>query len=147
VRGIQTITEIVKSSLVLERLMATLAGFFGILALCLAAVGIYGLVDYSVTRRTQEIGIRIALGARPAAIVGMISREVSLLIIVGIALGVPATLTSGRLLEALLFGINASDGLNIAVACIVLSVTALMAIVVPTRRATSIPPVTALRYD
>jgi predicted permease len=147
VRGIETVTEIVNRGLVVERLMATLAGFFGILALCLAATGLYGVVDYSVRRRTQEIGIRMALGARPAAIAAMISREVAVLLAAGIALGVPATLASHRLVDAMLFGVKASDQLNLAITCGVLAITGVLAALVPSRRATLVNPVTALRHE
>jgi ABC-type antimicrobial peptide transport system permease subunit len=147
VRAVQSVTAIVDSSLVVERLMATLAGFFGLLALSLAAVGLYGVVDYSVRRRTQEIGIRMALGAKAGQIAGMISREVAVLLAAGIAVGVPATLASSRLLETMLFGVEASDRMTIATTCGVLSVSAFLEAVLPARRAARVSPVTALRYE
>jgi predicted permease len=147
VNGIHAITAIVESSLVLERLMATLAGFFGILALCLAAVGLYGVVDYSVRQRTQEIGVRIALGAPSSSIIRMISREVTILLTAGIVIGAPATLAFNQILKAMLFGVDASDRLNIAVAACVLALTGVFAAIAPSRRAASVNPVTALRYE
>jgi predicted permease len=146
-RGIQTITEVLHRSLVVERLMATLTGFFGVLALFLAAVGLHGVIDYSVRRRTQEIGVRMALGARPANILKMISREVATLLAAGIILGVPATLLFTRLLAAMLFGIEPDDLPTIAIAAGVLAAGGLAAAIVPSRRAASVTPITALRYE
>jgi predicted permease len=147
VRGIQTIAEVLDRSLVVERLMATLAGFFGMLAVGLAAVGLYGVVDYSVRRRTQEIGVRMALGARPSTIVRMISREVAMLLAVGLFLGVPAALLFNRSLAAMLFGVEPDDPLIIAIAAGVLIAGGFAAALVPSRRAASVTPVTALRYE
>jgi predicted permease len=147
VRGLQTVTAIVESSLVVERVMATLAGFLGILALCLAAIGIYGVIEYSVRQRTQEIGVRIALGARPFTIVRMISREVLVLLAAGIVLGVLAALAFNQVLKAMLFGVNPSDRLNIAIAASLLAIVGVLAAIPPSRRAASLDPVTALRYE
>lgn len=147
VRGVQVVTAVIESSLVIERLMATLASFFGVLALCLTAVGLYGVVDYSVKRRTREIGVRMALGARPAAIVRMVSREVAFLLAAGTLLGVPAALAFNQVLTAMLFGVDPADGMNIAIAAVVLAFTGALAAIVPSRRAASVAPVTALRHE
>jgi ABC-type antimicrobial peptide transport system permease subunit len=117
------------------------------LAMGLAAVGLYGVVDYSVRRRTQEIGVRMALGARPSTIVRMISREVAMLLAVGLFLGVPAALLFNRSLAAMLFGVEPDDPLIIAIAAGVLIAGGFAAALVPSRRAASVTPVTALRYE
>jgi predicted permease len=147
VKGIRTIVEIVEGGLVVERLMATLAGFFGVLALSLAAVGLYATIDYSVRRRGQEIGIRMALGAQRRTIVAMISREVVALYFIGILLGIPATLAFHRVLTTMLFGVDGSDGPTIATAAGVLAVVGVLAALAPGRRAASVAPATALRYE
>jgi predicted permease len=147
VRGIQAVSHIIDGGLVIERLMATLASIFGLLALWLAMIGLYGVVDYSVRRRTQEIGVRIALGARPFQIVRMISREVTLPVGAGILAGLPVTYAFNRSLTALLYGIDPADRLTIAIAAAVLALAGVLAAIFPSRRAASIAPTTALRYE
>ena len=147
VRGIQRVAHIIDAGLVVERLMATLASFFGLLALWLAMVGFYGVVNYSVRRRTQEIGVRMALGARPSRIVGMISREVALLVGAGILMGVPVAFAFNRSFTAMLYGIDPADQLTIAIAAAVLAFAGILAAIVPSRRAASVAPTTALRYE
>lgn len=143
----QVLREQVLNSLVRERLMATLSGLFGLLALLLACVGLYGLVSYGVASRTHEIGIRIALGAQPRDVRLMILRESLLLVGAGVAVGLPATLAAARLASAFLFGLSPADPVSLSLAVLSLLTAALAAGYVPARRATKISPLTALRYE
>jgi predicted permease len=130
-----------------ERLVARLAACFGLLALVLAAVGLYGVTSYSVARRTAEIGIRMALGAGRGAVVGMVLGGVSRQLAWGLAIGLPAALAGGRLIASQLFGVRSWDPPVLAAAVAVLIVTALVAGLVPARRAASIDPLPALRSE
>ncbi len=143
----QVLREQVLNSLVRERLMATLSGLFGLLALLLACVGLYGLVSYGVASRTHEIGIRLALGAQPRDVRLMILRESLLLVGAGVAVGLPATLAATRLASAFLFGLSPADPVSLSLAVLSLFTAALAAGYLPARRATKISPLTALRYD
>ena len=142
-----TLAEQVDSSLGEEKLMAKLAGLFGMLALLLAAIGLYGVISYSVARRTNEIGIRMALGARPATILAEALKESLWIAILGLAAGVPAALACGRLVSSELYGVRAADPVLFACAAMVLIVTALAATFWPARRAALIDPVAALREE
>jgi ABC-type antimicrobial peptide transport system permease subunit len=134
-------------SLLLERLVALLSTLFGVLATLLAAVGLYGVMSYSVLRRTREIGIRIALGAIRPAILWTVLREVALLLAVGLALGLPAAFGLARLARALLYGLSPTDPVALAGAAVVLALVALAAGSVPARRATQVDPMRALRFE
>ncbi len=134
-------------SLVLERFVATLASAFSLLATLLAAIGLYGVTAYSVARRTREIGIRMALGARGGDVGRMVLLEVMRLVGIGVLLAVPATLAVARLVESQLFGISAADGRTILVSTAALVAVALAAGYIPARRATQIDPMQALRYE
>lgn len=139
--------EQVLNSLVRDRLMATLSGLFGLLALVLACVGLYGLVSYGVASRTHEIGIRLALGAQPRDVRLMILREALLLVAVGLAVGLPATLAATRLASAFLFGLGPADPISLSLAVFALLAAALAAGYIPALRATKISPLIALRYE
>ena len=143
----RTIRERVDDSIFLDRMVATLSGFFGALALLLAAVGIYGVMAYSVTRRTGEIGLRIALGAGAAQIRWMVLREALLLIGLGMVIGLPLSAAAGKLSASLLYGIRPSDPLTLALTAAALLVTGVMAAFVPARRAALIEPMEALRHE
>ncbi len=147
VTSIDSIEEQVDRLLVQDRLIATLAGFFGLLALLLAAIGLYGTLSYAVARRTNEIGIRLALGATPANVRRMILRESLLLVSVGIALGLPASLVATRLITSLLFGVKATDPVTMLSAMLVLLAMTFVAAYVPARRATKVDPMVALREE
>ena len=142
-----TLGEVVDRSLGREKLLAKLAGFFGALALLLASIGLYGVIAYSVARRRNEIGIRMALGAAPGTVLRSVLGESLGLVALGLAVGIPATLACGRLVSSLLYGVDATDPLTIAGAAIVLLTVALAASFVPARRASLLDPCAALREE
>jgi predicted permease len=143
----QVFGELIRNSLVQERLMAILASFFGALAGLLAAVGLYGVVSYMVAQRTNEIGIRIALGAYPRTIFLMVMREVVVLLAIGLGAGAVLALAGARITSALLFGLRPNDPATFLVALALLAATAVAACYLPARRATRIDPMVALRYE
>jgi len=134
-------------SLLRERLMATLSGFFGVLAAVLAAIGLYGVISYGVAGRTKEIGIRMALGAGRGEVLWLILREALVLVGTGVAVGVPAVLASTRLVSSLLFGLKPADPLSISGAVVLMVVVAALAGFIPARRATKVDPMDALRCE
>jgi predicted permease len=137
----------VDDSLLRERLMATLSGLFGFLAAVLTGVGLYGVISYTVARRTNEIGIRIALGANRGAVIALILREAALVLAAGLGVGTVLTLAVGRAAATLLFGLELYDPLTLVTAGISLSVLAAAASYLPAWRASSVNPVIALRQD
>jgi predicted permease len=130
-----------------ERLIARLTSLFGILALLLACVGLYGVMSYFVARRTSEIGIRMALGATRASVVSMIMRGAFWQILIGLAIGVPASVYAGYLMKVLLYGVDSYDPVALAGAPILLVICAVLAGFIPARRAASIEPMQALRAE
>jgi predicted permease len=130
-----------------ERLVARLTSLFGILALILASIGLYGVMSYFVARRTGEIGIRMALGASRASVVRIVLRSVLLQIGIGLLLGIPAALFAGHLMASQLYGVKAYDPVAFIVATAVLAICALFAGFIPARRAASIEPMRALRTE
>jgi predicted permease len=130
-----------------DRLIATLAEIFGVLAALLAAIGIYGLLAYTVTQRTREIGVRMALGADAQRVGGMILKDVASLMGIGILLGLPLAYGLGRLINSLLYGVKTFEPLSVVVALAVLLFVALGAAYLPARRATRVDPLVALRYE
>jgi predicted permease len=142
-----TLSEAVDRSLGQEKLLAKLASFFGALALLLSAIGLYGVMAYSVARRTNEIGIRMALGAQPWAVLGMVLRESVLVVGVGLLAGIPAALACGRLVKSQLYGLAANDPITIAGAAVMLIAVALLASYLPARRAALLDPLAALREE
>jgi predicted permease len=137
----------VDESLSRERLLATLSGFFGGLALLLAMIGLYGVMSYNVTRRRNEIGIRMALGAEPARVLRMVMREVGLLIAVGLALGLAVALATTRLVATFLYGLTPRDPLTLSLAVVLLAVVASLAGYLQARRASRLEPLIALRDE
>ena len=127
--------------------MATLSSFFGFFALLLASLGLYGLMAYAVTRRTREIGIRMALGAQTGNVLRLVLGETLLLVFVGIALGLPGALAATRLTESLLFGLTATDPLTMGLATLVMIAVASLAGWIPARRAARVDPMVALRSE
>ncbi|HEX3683510.1 MAG TPA: ABC transporter permease [Bryobacteraceae bacterium] len=134
-------------SLSVERLTASLASAFGLLATVLAAVGLYGVMAFLVTRRTREIGIRMALGARGGDVLWLVMREVLVIAAIGIAIGLPAALAVTRLVQTQLYGMSPSDPLTIALAILGILMIAALSGYVPARRASQIDPTIALRYE
>jgi ABC-type antimicrobial peptide transport system permease subunit len=130
-----------------ERLISRLTGLFGLLALALASVGIYGITAYSVARRTNEIGVRMALGANRSNVVSLVISRALLLVAIGLAIGIPVALGGGYLIRAQLYGVKAYDLATLTVAVLVLSVFAVLAGFIPARRAASIEPMRALRIE
>ena len=127
--------------------MASLAGGFGALALLLTAVGLYGLMTYSVTGRTREIGIRMALGANRQTVAWMFVRESSSLVIAGLALSAPVIYAESKTVSAMLFGLHALDLAPLALAALILLVTSLIAVYLPVHRAANLDPLVSLRNE
>jgi predicted permease len=147
VYNLRTLARQIDRSLVTERLIATLSSAFGVLATLLAVIGLYGVMAYSVARRTREIGVRMALGAVSADVVRLVMREVFVLVGVGVTLGLAAAWGLSRLIGNQLYGISPNDPVTIVGAASGLAVVALLAGYIPARRATRVNPVLALRYD
>jgi putative ABC transport system permease protein len=143
----QTLSRQVDDSLVQERLLATLSGFFGSLALLLAMIGLYGALSYMVTLRRAEFGIRLALGARPKAILTLVMSDVLLVLAVGVVSGVVVSFLTVRVLQKMLFGLDARDPATAVMAIGLLSAVALFAAYLPARRAMRVDPMIALRYE
>jgi len=147
VTEVTTAERQIEASLVQERLLSTISGFFGFLALTLSAVGLFGLLAYVVQQRAAEIGIRIALGADGGSVAWMILRHSLLLVAIGIALGIPAALLAARPLASLLYGLETTDSAAVAAGVFVLATTAMLASYIPARQASRIDPITALRNE
>ena len=147
VRDLTTLAERLSLAQRPDRMMAILASFFGSLALLLTAMGIYGVIAYEVGRRTKEIGVRLALGATPHKVLGMIVRETLVLVAGGAALGVPLVLVCTRVLKSMLFGVEPQDPGTVVVCIGVLSMAGLAAGYLPARRAALLEPVSALRAE
>jgi predicted permease len=148
---VSTQTQQIDDLLLQERLFAKLTAFFSALALTLVCVGLYGMMSYTVSRRTSEIGIRMALGARRGSILGMVLRDVLRLAAIGVTLGIGASLATAKLADAavagLLFGLKTSDTTVIVIAALLMTAVALLAGFLPARRASRVEPMVALRYE
>jgi len=147
VAKVNTFSDLVDEDLVQERLIATLSGFFGALALLLASIGLYGVMAYSVHRRTREIGIRMSLGAARGKVAWMILRDCLLMVTAGIAIGIPLSLYFSKLVSSQLFGLSPDDPVTIAAATLLLIAVAALAGSLPARRATRVDPMVALRCE
>jgi putative ABC transport system permease protein len=143
-QGFKTMIE---ESLLRERLLATLSGFFGLLALLLASIGLYGILSYGVASRTNEIGIRMALGAQRRSVVWLVLREALLLVLAGVAVGLPVIFFATRLAASLLYGLTPTDAVSLGLATLLLLLVTFVAGYLPARRATRVDPVVALRYE
>jgi predicted permease len=143
----RTLAMQLERSITTDRLVARLSAFFGGVALVLACVGLFGVMQYGVVQRTNEIGIRMALGARRWSVLWMVLRETVLLVVAGVVIGLPLALLSGRLIASLLFGMGTADPLALAAAVTLMTVVALLAGYLPARRAANVDPMVALRYE
>jgi ABC-type antimicrobial peptide transport system permease subunit len=147
VLAVRTVEEYIDNNLLVDRLLATLSGFFGALALLLSAVGLYGVMSHAVTRRTREIGVRMALGAERRSVLWLVARYAGGLVVAGALIGIPAALALSRFVRSFLFGIEAQDATAIAGATLTLLIAAAVAAFVPARRATTVDPIVALRHE
>ena len=144
---IMSMKQLIQRLLQHDRMFAILAGLFGLLALLLTSIGVYGVVAYQVTRRTGEIGIRMALGAQRSGILWMIMQELLVLLLVGGIVGFPAAIAAGSLLRSILFGLSPSDPAALIAAALILVAAAGVASFVPARRAALLTPMDALRHE
>ena len=142
-----TLNQKIDDSLTNRRLVAQLSTFFGLLAVFLAAIGIYGLMSYLVSRRTSEIGVRMALGAERPQVLWLVMREILLLAAIGLAIGIPLALAGGRLVSSSLYGLKGIDAVSLSVAVAVLLAMAALAGYLPARRASRVDPMIALRHE
>jgi predicted permease len=147
VYDIRTMTEQMNGTLQQERTFAALSGLFGALALGLCCVGLYGVASYSVTRRTREIGIRVALGAARTQIIWLFLRQILILVFTGVAIGTPIALACGKFVKSLLFGLTPTDPASLAITFFMLAGVAATACLLPARRATKVDPMVALRHE
>jgi predicted permease len=147
VYNMRTTEEQVTNSLITERLIASLSAVFGFLATLLATIGLYGVMAYTVARRTREIGIRMALGAIQGSVIWMVMREVLLLVAIGVAVGLPAALALTRGVRSQLYGLSHYDPVTLVLTAVILTVVGCAAGYVPALRASRIDPVQALRYE
>ncbi len=147
VLGIHTVTDLVDDYMPEQIFVGRLSGFFAALALLLACVGLYGITSYAVAGRTREIGVRIALGANPAAVLWLVLREALLLVAAGVIVGIPAAVAASRVLRTLLYGVSTTDPGALTLSLALLSAVALVSAWLPARRATRIDPMVALRYE
>lgn len=147
ISDVKTLEQQVERSMPMQRLIAQFSAFFGFLAVFLSCIGIYGLMSYMVTRRTNEIGVRMALGANRSRVLWLVMREILVLLSAGICIGIIATLAAARLISSVLFGLSPTDPLNLIAAVILLLLVAALAGYLPARRASRVDPMIALRYE
>jgi ABC-type antimicrobial peptide transport system permease subunit len=143
----ETLNELVDQSVAREQMVSRLSTFFSLLALLLACIGLYGVMSYSVLRRANEIGIRMALGAQRNGVLWLVLRETLVLLGLGIGLGVPAALAATQYIRSQLFGVGPFDPLTLALAISVIVLVTMIAGYLPARRATGTDPLAALRYE
>ncbi len=144
---VQTMSQQVEASLWQEKLVTRLCSIFAFMAALLAAIGLYGVLDYSVKQRTHEIGIRMALGAQRDVVVWMVLRQTLPLVTTGFAIGLPATLAAGRLVSSRLYGVTPNDVVTMIAAVILVAAISALAGYVPARRASNVHPMDALRWE
>jgi putative ABC transport system permease protein len=147
VTDVEDLSALVDASAAQPKFRTSLLGIFAAIALILAVTGIFGVISYSVSRRTHEIGIRVALGASRAAILKMILRETLMLTFTGLAIGIPCALAASRLVANLLYGVSPSDPATVAAVALILTSVAVLAGYIPARRAMQVDPMVALRHE
>jgi putative ABC transport system permease protein len=147
IRSLRPMNQLLDGSIAPQRFNFSLLGLFAGIGMLLAAVGIYGVMAYSVSQRTHEIGVRMALGARTGDVLKLIVRQGMVLVLVGVALGLIASVALTRIMKSLLFGVTATDPLTLMTVAVLLTLVALMACYLPARRATKVDPLVALRYE
>jgi hypothetical protein len=147
VRGSILLQTQIDNTMISERLLATLGAFFSVVALLLAGVGLYGVINYSAARRTREMGIRIALGARRAAVVGLVVSDTFMIVTVGVSLGIAGGIAMARYLASQLFSVKSTDFWSIAAPVVCILLTAVAAVLPPALRAASADPLIALRHE
>jgi ABC-type antimicrobial peptide transport system permease subunit len=142
-----TQVDLIEQSVQQERFFALSYALFGVLALILASIGLFGVMSYSVVRRTNEIGIRMALGAEKRDVIRMVLSESLRMVAVGVVLGVAVALVAGRFVQTMLFGLKPTDPVTIGLAALILIAVALLAGYLPARRAAKVDPLVALHYE
>jgi putative ABC transport system permease protein len=147
VAAIQPMTKLVAESVARRRFNALLTGVFAVVALLLASVGIFGVLNYTVAQRTQEIGLRVALGAQTRDVLRLVLGQGVRLILFGLALGLAASFALTRVLAVMLFGVTPTDPLTFVAVSFLLAIVALLSCYIPARRATKVDPLVALRYE
>jgi predicted permease len=144
---LDTIEQQLDDLLMVERLITTLTSSLGVLGVLLACLGLYGVISYTVARRTNEIGVRLALGATPGSVLRLVLRQSLALVLAGVVIGIPLALAAVRLVSAKLYGVSASDPLTIAAATLLIILVALLASFLPARQAAQVDPLVALRCE
>ncbi|HXI23961.1 MAG TPA: ABC transporter permease [Pyrinomonadaceae bacterium] len=147
VYALKPLTEHLRDSLARRRFNLILLSIFSCVALALAAIGIYGVINYSVNQRTHEMGIRMALGAKPRDVLRLVVRQAMILALAGVGIGLLASLALTRLMKGLLFSVSVTDPITLAVISLLMTLIALLACLIPARRATKVDPMVALRYE
>ena len=147
VYGAETMSDVIADSLAEKRFAMELLGVFAVLAVILSAVGIYGVISYIAAQRTQEIGIRMALGAEKGSVLRMVLREAGVMALIGVGIGLVAAFALTRLMASILFGVSTHDPLTYVGVAALLMLVALAACYIPARRAARVDPMVALRYE
>jgi predicted permease len=145
--NVRTLDRAIDNTISNEIIIAKLSSFFGVLALVLASIGLYGVMSYTIASRTRELGVRIALGAQRGDVLSMVMKEALLLVAVGLLVGVPASIAASRVITSMLYGLKPHDPAAMAIVILLLGLVAAIAGFIPARRATKVDPMVALRYE